>query len=68
VNAVPYMLLVTSPQPLVYQRMIERTAGVSIPSIDVEALNAVAKAVRATIPEPRSVSGYYEPIQMAGDR
>jgi hypothetical protein len=68
VNAVPYMLLVTSPQPLVYQRIIERTAGVSIPSVDVEALNAVAKAVRATIPEPRSISGFYEPVPIAGDR
>ena len=68
VDAVTYLLLVTSPQPLVYSRIFDRTAGVSIPSIDEEALNAVAKAVRATIPEPRSISGYYEPIALTRDR
>ena len=60
-----YLLLVTSPQPLSYQRIIEKTAGVSIPSIEMEALNAVAKAIKATIPsEPREVSGYYQHIEL----
>jgi hypothetical protein len=60
-----YLLLVTSPQPLSYQRIIEKTAGVSIPSIETEALNAVAKAIKSTIPsEPREISGYYQRIEL----
>jgi hypothetical protein len=58
-------LLVTSPKPLVYQRIIEKTAGVSIPLIDTEALNAVAKAIKATIPsEPRDWAGYYQRVEL----
>src|SRR5881394_2564381 len=34
-----YMLLVTSPQPIAYKRVIEKTAGVSNPSVEMEALN-----------------------------
>ena len=60
-----YLLLVTSPQPLVYQRVIEKTAGVSIPSIEDEALNAVAKAVKSTIAaEPRDWAGYYRRVEL----
>lgn len=64
-----YLLLVTSPQPLSYQRIIEKTAGVSIPSIETEALNAVAKAIKATIlNEPREISGYYQRIELRRPR
>ena len=64
-----YLLLVTSPQPLSYQRIIEKTAGVSIPSIETEALNAVAKAIKATISsEPREASGYYQHIELRKPR
>jgi hypothetical protein len=60
-----YLLLVTSPQPLVYQRIVEKTAGVSIPSLDDEALNAVAKAVKNTITvEPRDWAGFYQRIEV----
>ena len=60
-----YFLLVTSPKPLVYQRIIDKTAGVSIPISDDEALNAVAKAVKSTIPEePREWAGYYQRIEL----
>jgi len=60
-----YLLLLTAPQPLIYKRIIEKTAGVSIPSIETEALNAVAKAIKATIPsEPREISGYYQHIEL----
>jgi hypothetical protein len=64
-----YLLLLTSPQSLSYQRIVEKTAGVSIPSIETEALNAVAKAIKATIPsEPREISGYYQHIQLRRPR
>ena len=60
-----YFLLVTSPKPLVYQRIIEKTAGVSIPLVDTEALNAVAKAIKATIPsEPRDWAGFYQRVEL----
>ena len=62
------VLLLTSPQPLVYQRIIDRTAGVSIPNLDDEALHAVAKGVRATLPEPRALSGYFQSIEPAEPR
>lgn len=63
----PYLLLLTSPQELDYQRMIDRTAGVSIPTVDTEALNAVAKAIKATLPtEPRNWAGYYTPLFLRG--
>jgi len=55
-----YLLLITSPRQLVYSRIIEKTAGVSIPTIEMEALNAVGKAVRSTITtEPRDWAGAY---------
>ena len=59
----PYLLLITSPQELDYDRMLEKTGGVSIPIVDTEALNAVAKAIKATIPsEPRNWAGHYVPV------
>lgn len=64
-----YLLLVTSPQPLVFRRIVEKTAGVSIPSVEIEALNAVAKAVKSTLTtEPREWSGYYQHIDIAPRR
>ena len=55
-----YLLLITSSQPLVHSRLFEVTAGVSIPVVEMEALNAVAKAVKSTIAEePRPWAGHY---------
>lgn len=60
-----YLLLLTSPQPLSYQRLIEKTAGVSIPTIETEALNAVGKAIKSTLPaEPRELGGYYKRVEL----
>jgi hypothetical protein len=60
-----YLLLVTSPQPLVYRRVLEKTAGVSIPSVETEALNAVAKAVKSTLTnEPRDWAGFYQRVEL----
>jgi hypothetical protein len=64
-----FLLLVTSPQPLVYQRIVEKTAGVSIPSVESEALNAVAKAIKSTIQnEPRDWAGYYQRVELRRQR
>ena len=60
-----YLLVVTSPQPLAYQRIIDKTAGVSIPLVDSEALNAVGKAIRSTLAEPRTMAGYYQLIELS---
>lgn len=61
-----YLLLVTSPQPLAYQRIIDRTAGVSIPLIESEALHAVGKAIRSTIDsEPRTLSAYFQLVELS---
>jgi hypothetical protein len=60
-----YLLLVTSPRPLDYARIREKTAGVSIPLDDMEALNAMAKAVKGTImAEPREWAGYYRLVEI----
>ena len=60
-----YLLLVTSPWPLVYRRILDKTAGVSIPMVETEALNAVAKAIKSTIPnEPREWAGYYQRVEL----
>ena len=60
-----YLLLLTSSQPLSYQRIVDKTAGVSIPSLETEALNAVEKAVKATIAsEPRDIAGYYQRVEL----
>jgi hypothetical protein len=64
-----FLLLVTSPQPLVFGRIVEKTAGVSIPSVETEALNAVAKAIKSTIPnEPREWAGYYQRVELRHPR
>lgn len=60
-----YFLIVTSPQQLAYARVREKTAGVSIPLDDTEALNAVAKAVKSTLAsEPREWAGYYQLVEI----
>jgi hypothetical protein len=60
-----YLLLVTSSKPLVYQRLLEKTVGVSIPTVEMEALNAVAKAIKSTIAtEPRDLSGYFQRVEL----
>lgn len=64
-----YLLLVTSPQPLNYNRIIEKTAGVSIPLVDTEALNAVGKAIKSTLAvEPREWAGYFQLIELFRER
>lgn len=60
-----YLLVVTSPQPLVYSRVLEKTAGWSIPLDDMEALNAVAKQVKSTIVnQPRDWSAAYHVLAL----
>lgn len=60
-----YILIVTSPQPLSYLRILAKTAGVSIPTIEGEALNAVAKAVKSTIvAEPRDWAGAFRRVEV----
>jgi hypothetical protein len=64
-----FLLVITSPQQLNYGRITAKTAGVSIPNIDTEALNAVGKAVKSTIAnEPREWAGYYTPIHLRRPR
>lgn len=64
-----YLLLVTSPQRLDYKRIREKTAGVSLPALEMEALNAVAKTVKSTIlEEPRTWGGYYHQIELSKPR
>jgi hypothetical protein len=64
-----YLLVVTSPQQLSYNRILEKTAGVSIPTMDDEALNAIGKAIKSTIPsEPRRWAGYYQLIELRRQR
>lgn len=59
-DAITYLLLLTSPQPLTYPAIFKVTAGVSIPIVEMEALNAVAKAVKSTLPEePRRWAGHF---------
>jgi hypothetical protein len=60
-----YLLAVSSPQELNYQRILDKTLGVSIPTIDTEALNAVGKAIKSTIAgEPREWSGFYRLVEL----
>ena len=64
-----YLLVVTSPQQLSYNRILEKTAGVSIPTLDNEALNAIGKAIKSTIPsEPRQWAGYFQLIELRRQR
>ncbi|HEX7938146.1 MAG TPA: hypothetical protein VF483_04085, partial [Gemmatimonadaceae bacterium] len=68
-NATTYLLVVTSPQPLTYARVFERTAGWSIPLDDMEALNAVAKQVKSTITKtPKDWSGAYHVITLTAPK
>ena len=61
-----YLLVITSPQQLSYARVLDKTAGVSIPLGETEALNAVGKAVKSTLArEPREWAGYYQLIPLA---
>lgn len=60
-----YFLVVTSPQPLSYSRIVAKTTGVSIPTLDLEALNAVGKAVKSTIEaDPRVWNGFYQLVKL----
>ena len=60
-----YLLLLASPQELSYERLFEKTAGVSIPLLEDEALNAMTKAVKSTLPsEPRPLAGHYQLIEL----
>ena len=60
-----FLLLLTSPQRLDYARMVERTSGVSLPTIETEALNAIAKAIKGTlVTEPRELSGFYQRVEL----
>lgn len=64
-NAHVYLLLLTATQPLTYGRIMDKTAGVSIPLLDDEALNAITKAVKATLPvEPREIGAYFTEIDL----
>jgi hypothetical protein len=60
-----YLLAVSSPQELNWRRILDKTLGVSIPTIDTEALNAVGKAIKSTIAnEPREWAGYYRLVEL----
>ena len=68
-NVATYLLVVTSPQPLVYSRVVDRTAGWSIPLDDMEALNAVAKQVKSTITKtPKDWSAAYHVVMLAAPK
>jgi hypothetical protein len=61
-----YLLVVTSPRQLTYLNVLEKTAGVSIPLGDMEALNAIGKAVKNTIPtEPKDWAAYYQLVEIS---
>jgi hypothetical protein len=60
-----YLLVITSPQQLLYARVLDKTAGVSIPLAETEALNAVGKAIKSTlVQEPREYAGYFQLITL----
>jgi hypothetical protein len=60
-----FLLLLTSPQRLDYARMVERTSGVSLPTLESEALNAIAKAIKGTLSfEPRDLAGFFYRIRL----
>ena len=61
-----YLLVVSSPHRLTYARVIDKTAGVSIPTLDHEALSAVGKAVKSTLSsqEQREWAGYFYQISV----
>jgi hypothetical protein len=60
-----YLLVISSPQQLSWQKMRDKTTGVTIPVADMEALNAIAKAVKSTLAtEPREWAGYYRQVEI----
>jgi hypothetical protein len=60
-----YLLLFASPEQISYTRVHEKLAGVSIPIEDMEALNAVSKAVKATLStEPRAWGAFYHHVDI----
>jgi hypothetical protein len=62
-GATTYLLVVTSPKPLLYGRVLDKTAGWSIPLDDMEALNSVAKQVKGTITgQPQDWSAAYHVV------
>jgi hypothetical protein len=64
-----YLLVVASPQELSYARIIEKTAGVSIPLVEAEALNAVGKAIRSTLAsEPRELAAFFQLVTISRAR
>jgi hypothetical protein len=68
-NTPTFLLAITSSQPLEHARIIEKTAGVSIPTLENEALNAVGKAIKSTIPnEPRDWAGYFRAVELYRQR
>jgi len=64
-NTNTFLLIVSSPQPLVYQKVVDKTVGWSIPLDDMEALNAVAKQVKSTITNPRDWSAAFHVVTLA---
>jgi hypothetical protein len=65
-EASSFLLVVTSPQPLVYRRVLDKTAGWSIPVEDMEALNAISKQVKSTIvAEPRAWGAAFHAVKLA---
>jgi len=60
-----YLLVISAPGRLAWARVIDKTAGVSIPTVDLEALNAVGKAVKSTLTEDtRNWAGYYQQVTL----
>lgn len=61
-----YLLLFASPEPITYAKVHDKLSGVSIPIDDMEALNAVAKAVKSTLPtEPREWGAFYRLLDLS---
>jgi hypothetical protein len=64
-----FLLLFSSPEQISYARIHDKLTGVSIPTDDMEALNAVSKAVKSTLPtEPREWGAYYRLIDVTPPR
>jgi hypothetical protein len=60
-----YFLVITSPQQLSYNRIVAKIGGFTIPTVELEALNAVGKAVKATIEaDPRVWNGFYQAVSL----
>lgn len=64
-----FLLFFSSPEQISYVRVHDKLTGVSIPTDDIEALNAVAKAVKSTLPtEPREWAAYYRLVDFTTPR